>query len=90
VLFGRQSVANANPTEPHLFYLPPSKEYGVYSAGFCGLLVPVALTYTNALNFWHYDASSTNRHNLASYDLWAEYISGSKSGTNNIATNGNW
>ena len=41
-------------------------------------------------NFWHYDASSTNRHNPSSYDLWAEYVSANKGGSNIITTNGNW
>ena len=34
---------------------------------------------------WFYDSSSTNRHNKASFDLWAEMVIGSK--TNII---GNW
>ncbi len=37
------------------------------------------------LNTWRYDSSSTNRHNLESYDLWAEILIGGK--TNII---GNW
>ncbi len=37
------------------------------------------------LNPWHYDSSSTNRHNPESYDLWAEILIGGK--TNII---GNW
>ena len=37
------------------------------------------------LNTWRYDASSTNRHNLEGYDLWAEIVIGGK--TNII---GNW
>ena len=37
------------------------------------------------LNPWFYDASSTNRHNRASFDLWAEILVGGK--TNII---GNW
>lgn len=31
---------------------------------------------TNRINPWFYDASSTNRHNRATYDLWAEIIVG--------------
>ena len=37
------------------------------------------------LNPWYYDASSTNRHNRQSYDLWAQVLSGKN--TNII---GNW
>lgn len=60
-----------------------------------GLIVPIAATTQVAgtnipPNFWYYDASSTNRHNLASYDLWAVYISTTKGGSNILATNGNW
>ncbi len=38
-----------------------------------------------SINPWHYDASSTNRHNPNGFDLWAEYIAGGKT---NIV--GNW
>jgi len=95
---GRSAVANANTDEPHDFFQtgPQPKEYTNYdtSSGLKGLLVPVALTdslgnpITN--NFWHYDSSSTNRHNPQSYDLWAEYNIGTKSGNPIIMTNGNW
>lgn len=37
------------------------------------------------INPWFYDASSTNRHNKATFDLWAEIIAG---GRTNII--GNW
>jgi prepilin-type N-terminal cleavage/methylation domain-containing protein len=37
------------------------------------------------LNPWFYDSSSTNRHNLETYDLWSEYKAGRQ--TNTI---GNW
>jgi len=37
------------------------------------------------LNPWRYDASSTNRHNLKSFDLWAEYVVG-----NELKVIGNW
>jgi len=37
------------------------------------------------LNPWLYDASSTNRHNLETYDLWTEYLG--KKRTNVV---GNW
>jgi prepilin-type N-terminal cleavage/methylation domain-containing protein len=92
-VFGRMSVNNANQdVAPQLFYLPQPKEYTHYvatqTASLVGLIVPVPGPV--AVNYWHYDASSTNRHNMASYDLWAEYISASKNGTNIITTNGNW
>jgi prepilin-type N-terminal cleavage/methylation domain-containing protein len=40
------------------------------------------------LNPWFYDASSTNRHNLESYDLWTEYKS--SDGVNGVKIIGNW
>ena len=39
----------------------------------------------NSINPWHYDSSSTNRHNPNGFDLWAEYLAGGK--TNLV---GNW
>jgi prepilin-type N-terminal cleavage/methylation domain-containing protein len=94
-VFWRQSVANANPDEPHSFFIPQPKEYTNYinsqTTNLLGLLVPVSLTNDPTIhNYWHYDASSTNRHNLSSYDLWAEYVIGNKGGSNIITTNGNW
>jgi prepilin-type N-terminal cleavage/methylation domain-containing protein len=93
-LFGRSSVANSSTDEPHSFYIPQPKEYTNYS-GYTleGLLVPVVMvgpTGTPITNFWHYDSSTTNRHNLSGYDLWAEYVIGSKGGSNIIVTNGSW
>lgn len=62
--------------------------------GFVALSVPVGtISFQNkatVANFWHYDASTTNRHNQGSYDLWAEYFTGTKNGVNIIVTNGNW
>jgi prepilin-type N-terminal cleavage/methylation domain-containing protein len=94
---GRSAIANAvtDPTEqpPNFFQPGPQpKEYTNYNAGspLKGLLVPVPIVANSPINFWHYDASSANRHNLSSYDLWAEYITGSKNGSNIITTNGNW
>jgi len=92
-VFNRGGVGNSDPTEPHDFFLPgPSpKEYTNYalaSAGgppICGLVVPVELTNVLKPNFWHYDSSSTNRHNMTSFDLWAEFSVGGK-----LYTNGNW
>lgn len=97
-VFNRGGIANADSTEPHNFFQPgpSSKEIGFYSPpsspqpAICGLLVPVELTNVQIPNFWHYDSSTTNRHNLASYDLWAEFSIGNKSGHTVIITNGNW
>jgi len=99
--FNRGGVANGDSVEPHNFFQPgPSpKEYHSYtpilpntqaSAIVLGLLVPVELTNVQAPNFWHYDSSTTNRHNLDSFDLWAEFSIGSKSGQPIVITNGNW
>lgn len=55
------------------------------------LVVPVPGPYNlqgrtlKKINPWFYDASSTNRHNKTSFDLWAEILVGGK--TNII---GNW
>jgi len=48
------------------------------------------LVQGNTNNFWHYDSSTINRHNMNSYDLWAEFSIGTKSGKLQILTNGNW
>ncbi|MGD0814507.1 MAG: prepilin-type N-terminal cleavage/methylation domain-containing protein [Verrucomicrobiota bacterium] len=97
-VFGRVSVANSSIEEPHTFFKPgpQPKEYTNYSTNSAsglsnvwGLVVPVPLG-PNINNFWHYDSSSTNRHNLNGYDLWAEYLVGNKNGYNVILTNGNW
>jgi prepilin-type N-terminal cleavage/methylation domain-containing protein len=94
--YGRTYVANANVDEPHNFFVPgpqTNKDYVAYTSNapnMYGLTVPVYLTGPTNNNFWHYDASSPNRHNPGSYDLWAEYNVGVK-GTNFInETNGNW
>ncbi|MGO8701592.1 MAG: type II secretion system protein [Limisphaerales bacterium] len=94
-VFARGGIANSDPTQPQNFYNPPPMptDYTnfintAYPDVF-GLLVPVALT-NGQLNFWHYDASSQYRHNPNSYDLWAEFTIGSKSGQLTIVTNGNW
>jgi prepilin-type N-terminal cleavage/methylation domain-containing protein len=91
-LFGRASVQNGNPDEPHDFFRPgPQAKECAYYSGYTlnGLLVPVPLL-PNMTNYWHYDSSSTNRHNLNGCDLWAEYLVGNKNGYNVILTNGNW
>ena len=36
-------------------------------------------------NVWLYDSSSTNRHNMATFDLWAVYKIGKR-----VVTSGNW
>ena len=56
------------------------------------LVVPVLKYNTNnEVNWWHYDSSTTNRHNPLTFDLWAEYSAGKDSAGNPIIiTNGNW
>ena len=100
-VFVRTAVANSSTDEPRNFFqpLPQPKEYtnyytftpmsNAYGSNVWGLVVPVTLM-PNFTNFWHYDCSTTNRHNMSSYDLWAEYSIGSRNGTNLIVTNGNW
>jgi hypothetical protein len=86
-VFNRGGVANADAVEPHNFYqpVPAPQDCAPYSPGIYGLLVPAPLATGNTTNFWHYDSSSGNRHNMSSYDLWAEYTVGSVTNTN-----GNW
>jgi prepilin-type N-terminal cleavage/methylation domain-containing protein len=86
--FNREGVLNS--IEPQRFYNPPPKAVQ-YKSNFVQnaanvnvLLVPVDLT-NNPNNPWHYDSSSTNRHNSESFDLWAVFSVGNK-----IVTNGNW
>ncbi len=94
--FGRGGIANSDQSEPHDFFQPGPKpnEIALYDnvnlPFVYGLVVPVPLTSGTAHNFWHYDSSSTNRHNMQSYDIWAEYSIGSKGGKPIIATNGNF
>jgi prepilin-type N-terminal cleavage/methylation domain-containing protein len=97
-VFNRGGIANGDATEPQNFFQPGPlpKEYARYAAGngssppICGLIVPAELIPGNTNNFWHYDSSSANRHNMSSFDLWAEYSVGSKGGVLTIKTNGNW
>jgi prepilin-type N-terminal cleavage/methylation domain-containing protein len=98
-LFGRGSVQNAvqDDVPPWDFFRPGPqvKEYTNYlNYTLNGLLVPVSMVGPTGVvlsaNYWHYDSSSPNRHNLSSYDLWAEYVSSAKGGSNIIVTNGNW
>ncbi|MGA2177498.1 MAG: type II secretion system protein [Verrucomicrobiota bacterium] len=93
-VFARGGIANSDAVEPQNFFkpLPLPKDYTNYTAAYpsiFGLLVPVPVT-NGQLNFWHYDSSSPYRHNPSTYDLWAEYSIGSKSGQLVIITNGNW
>lgn len=82
----------ANSTELNKFLLPPPTDkqrhsYGPSGIGgnpVYGLIVPVPLGM-NTSNYWHYDCSSTNRHNLDSYDLWAVFTT-----AKTTVTNGNW
>jgi prepilin-type N-terminal cleavage/methylation domain-containing protein len=90
-------IANSDATEPNDFFLPGPKptDYAPYtiSGGTnYGLVVPADLVPNNSTtpNFWHYDASSPQRHNPNSFDLWAEYEVGNKNGALVIITNGNW
>jgi prepilin-type N-terminal cleavage/methylation domain-containing protein len=95
-VFNRAGVANGDALEPHNFFKPSPapKEYAAYAVSggvpICGLIAPTDLTPGNTNNFWRYDSSSTNRHNLGSYDLWAEFYVGSKNGKLTMITNGNW
>jgi prepilin-type N-terminal cleavage/methylation domain-containing protein len=95
-VFNRGGIANGDATEPQNFFQPGPlpKEYAPYSTSssppICGLIVPAELFPGKTNNFWHYDSSSANRHNMGSYDLWAEYSIGSKGGVPTIITNGNW
>jgi prepilin-type N-terminal cleavage/methylation domain-containing protein len=96
----RSTVLNANPDEPHNFFHPgpqTNKDYGTYAGttNMYGLLVPVdGMDSAGKLlvgnNYWHYDASTTNRHNPDSFDLWAEYLIDYKNGAPVMVTNGNW
>jgi prepilin-type N-terminal cleavage/methylation domain-containing protein len=91
--YGRGGIANSNPDEARSYYqpLPGPKDYLVVN-GMKQLVVPVLRNNTaNEVNLWHYDSSSTNRHNSSTYDLWAEYSAGKDSAGNFIyITNGNW
>lgn len=95
--FDRMGIANADSSEPQNFFKPPPRpqDYTNYPGSnpsedaALGLLVPAPLTQ-NRPNFWHYDSSSPRRHNQNSYDLWAEFLVGSKNGNLIIETNGNW
>lgn len=93
--YGRGGIANSLPDETHTFYqpLPGPKDYMIMiSNGLKQLVVPVGITLApNEFNPWHYDSSSTNRHNSSTFDLWAEYSVGNDTNGNpNIITNGNW
>jgi prepilin-type N-terminal cleavage/methylation domain-containing protein len=95
-VFNRGGIANGDASEPHDFFQPDPapKEYAVYAnttpLPIYGLVVPVELTNAAIPNFWHYDSSSPYRHNMNSFDLWAEFSIGGKGGHPTIMTNGNW
>ena len=96
-VFNRGGIANGDAVEPQSFFQPGPlpKEYAPYSKPqtgppICGLIVPALLVPGNTNNFWHFDSSSANRHNMGSYDLWAEFSIGTKSGQLQVITNGNW
>lgn len=95
-VFGRGGVANGDALEPHNFFQPRPgpKDYAPYTSDngvpICGLIVPTFKVPGNTNNFWHYDSSTTNRHNPNSFDLWAEINVGTKNGQPTILTNGNW
>jgi len=86
-----KGIANAveYPDVPYRAYSVQIKsdQYASYNdanTNICGMTVPADLV-AGQPNFWFYDASSTNRHNPESYDLWAVYMVGT-----NITTNCNW
>lgn len=86
--FNRDGIANS--VEPQPFLSPPPKSTD-YKSNFVAdapnvnfLIVPVDLN-GEIRNPWRYDASSTNRHNTDSFDLWAVFTVGSQT-----ITNGNW
>jgi prepilin-type N-terminal cleavage/methylation domain-containing protein len=88
IAFNREGVANS--IEPKPFLAPPPKSAD-YKSNFVAnapnvnfLMVPVDLS-GETRNPWRYDATSTNRHNTDSFDLWAVFSVGNK-----IVTNGNW
>jgi prepilin-type N-terminal cleavage/methylation domain-containing protein len=95
-IFNRGGIGNGDAQEPHNFFqpLPSTKEYAPYNATvnppICGLLVPADFMPGQTVNFWHYDSSTTNRHNMNSYDLWAEFDTTTLHGRVIMNTNGNW
>lgn len=88
VAFNRADIANSIEPQPFLSPPPRSADYksnfvpGAPNVNF--LMVPVDLN-GETKNPWRYDASSTNRHNTDSFDLWAVFTVGNKT-----VTNGNW
>jgi prepilin-type N-terminal cleavage/methylation domain-containing protein len=98
--YARGGIANSDPSQPQNFFnpLPNVNDYTNYPGGtFKGLTLPIDTVsslnpfQTVHLNFWHYDASTTNRHNPSSFDIWAEYYVGrDHMGHPIMITNGNW
>ena len=73
--FKRDGIVNSLAAKP--FYSPNDGELKPIEADIQVLVVPVELE-PGQINPWRYDASSTNRHNPDSYDLWAEISIGGK------------
>ncbi len=85
---GIGGIRNSLAGEVKSFWNPPPQTnyYLPYPNGAQAFVVLVPFDpNSSSPNRWHYDASSTYRHNKQSYDLWAVYNDG---GT--LITNGNW
>lgn len=82
---------SGNPPATHLEGLVvPVDMVQVDDPGNKNATSPATMPRATTTNFWHYDASSTNRHNIDSFDLWAEFVTGRKGGGWVYVTNGNW
>lgn len=81
--FNRDGIANSLSAKQ--YFAPRENRHKAIAGSTVRVLVVPVEFAPGQVNPWHYDASSTNRHNLESYDLWAEFIIGGK--TNII---GNW
>ncbi len=80
--FKREGIANSQDAKK--FFAASEAQHKAIAGDVQVLIVPVELQ-PGQINPWRYDASSTNRHNPESYDIWAEILIGGK--TNII---GNW
>ncbi|MEO6035006.1 MAG: type II secretion system protein [Verrucomicrobiota bacterium] len=81
--FKRDGIANSQGNQP--FFSPKPNRHKPIPGGSVEVLVVPVEFLQGQINPWHYDASSTNRHNPDSYDLWAQILIG---GQTNII--GNW
>ena len=81
-VFHRDGIANSQNAKS--FFAPKESEHKAIQGDVQVLVVPVELN-PGEINPWRYDASSTNRHNKDSYDLWAEIRIGSE-----LKIIGNW